>query len=117
MKRLPIGVAAAISDRCPSVCWAELVTWSLGWGDFTDWTFLKQRCNEDTGAYCGKCYSTGRLREFHKINARTIEVLKLVRRDVFELAQMDCCEINVDDALAIFDKRVLSLEKPRAKEQ
>lgn len=58
-------IASYLNNKCKDACWFELCMWALGYHSFRE-TFIEDRwksqyCTEEEGAYCGKCYNTGRL--------------------------------------------------------
>ena len=58
-----------IDKKYSEACWANLVMWQIGAASFSE-TFggdsqwnNQDCCEEQGGAYCGKCVRTGRLKE------------------------------------------------------
>ena len=58
-----------IDKKYSEACWANLVMWRIGAASFSETFGMESRwndqgcCEEHGGAYCGKCVSTGRLKE------------------------------------------------------
>jgi len=66
-------IAKFMDKRFKSACWAELVSWAtwpkghpfweifgFGEGKYKIW---QQTCDDESGAYCGKCFRTGRIKK------------------------------------------------------
>lgn len=57
---LCLMIARWLDSWRPDWCWTAAVMRTYG---YKEWDVRKQLCTQESGAYCGKCYITGRLRE------------------------------------------------------